>query len=87
MIQRDRMLLLRLAKLNEYIGTAVVDLLPGRDDSELAPDGLRGLAGVLEGVAADLRARAAELDVETQPALAPASSESPQVTVLPRSRV
>lgn len=65
MIERDRVLLLRLARLNEHIGTAVVDLLPGRDGIELASDGLRALADALNGVAADLRVRAAELDGET----------------------
>jgi hypothetical protein len=58
-IEPDRKLLARVARVNTQLGAAVLELLDG---SELPAAGVRELGQHLAGLAADLLARAEELD-------------------------
>ncbi|PXY25137.1 hypothetical protein BAY59_24230 [Prauserella coralliicola] len=62
MIARDRELLARLAQVNLHLGEVVSELMTGQDGGELPAQGLRELGDRFGGLAAELYARAAELD-------------------------
>jgi hypothetical protein len=62
MIERDRELLARVARVNTRLGAVVLDLFEGLDGGELPAAGVRELGQHLVGLAADLLARAEELD-------------------------
>lgn len=61
-IEKDRVLLARLAKVNRSLGAVVVELFGHQDGGELPAAGLRVLGELFSGLAADLIARAHELD-------------------------
>jgi hypothetical protein len=61
-IRSDRELLARLARVNAYLGAAVVELMTRQDGGELPAEGVRELGWRLSELAADLLARADEID-------------------------
>jgi hypothetical protein len=62
-IERDRELLARVARVNGRVGKVVLELLQYQDGGELPAAGVRELGQALTELGADLLARAAELDV------------------------
>jgi hypothetical protein len=64
-IERDRELLARLARVNTRIGQVTLDLFERQDGGELPAAGVRELGRLLAILAADLLARSAELDGRT----------------------
>jgi hypothetical protein len=62
MIECDRELLARLARVNKHLGAVVVELFEHQDGGELPADGARELGQHLVELGADLLKRAAELD-------------------------
>jgi hypothetical protein len=70
-IERDRELLARAARVNRHLGEVVVELMTGQDGGELPAAGVRELGQNLTEFGADLLARAAELDgraiIDAQP--------------------
>lgn len=67
MIAHDRDLLARLAQVNTGLGDAVVDLMAHQDGGALPVDGVRELAELLGGMAAELYRRVAEIEGGTAP--------------------
>lgn len=61
-IERDRELLARVARVNRGLGAVVVELLDRQDRGELPAEGVRELGQRLADLGAELLARAAELD-------------------------
>jgi hypothetical protein len=61
-IARDRELLARVARVNTRLGAVVLELFEHQDGGELPAAGVRELGQHLAGLAADLLARAEELD-------------------------
>jgi hypothetical protein len=61
-IERDRELLARLARVNRHLGEVVVELMTGQDGGELPAAGVRDLGQRFVALGADLLARAEELD-------------------------
>jgi hypothetical protein len=70
-IERDRELLARAARVNRHLGEVVVELMTGQDGGELPAAGVRELGQNLTEFGEDLLARAAELDgraiIDAQP--------------------
>jgi hypothetical protein len=70
-LERDRELLARAARVNRHLGEVVVELMTGQDGGELPAAGVRELGQNLTEFGADLLARAAELDgraiIDAQP--------------------
>jgi hypothetical protein len=64
-IERDRELLARLARVNNRIGAVTLELFEHQDGGELPAAGVRELGQLLAILAADLLARSAELDGRT----------------------
>jgi hypothetical protein len=64
-IERDRELLARLARVNQHLGEVAVKLMAGQDCGELPADGVRDLGQRLTQLGADLLARAAQRDGRT----------------------
>jgi hypothetical protein len=64
-IERDRELLARLARVNKHLGAATLELLEYQDGGELPAAGVRDLGQHLSELGADLLVRAAELDGRT----------------------
>lgn len=62
MIERDRDLLARAARVNNRLGTAVSDLMSKQDSGELPAAELRAIGASLGELAAEFLARASELD-------------------------
>ncbi|OQO91175.1 hypothetical protein B1813_16990 [Saccharomonospora piscinae] len=62
MIETDRELLTRLGRFNRHLGAVAVELMHRQDGGELPAEGLCALADRLAALAADLHARAAEID-------------------------
>ncbi|MGH3519821.1 MAG: hypothetical protein ACRDQ7_21010 [Haloechinothrix sp.] len=67
MIERDRELLAFLARVNGGMGQATIRLMDNLHDGYLPPGQLRELGDVLRCLAADLTARADELDGASAP--------------------
>ena len=65
MIERDRVMLPRLAQVNRGMSQFVIALAAERDGVELPAEGLDTLADELALVAAELRTRAAEIRAGT----------------------
>jgi hypothetical protein len=66
MIEKDRALLARLARVNQQMGEFVVDnLFEGQDGGELPAAGLRDLGNGLVALGTDVLARADELEGRT----------------------
>lgn len=65
MIERDRELLARVARVNRHLGELVVGLMGLQDDGELPAGEVRALGQHLAELSTDLLARAAELDSHT----------------------
>jgi hypothetical protein len=64
-IERDRELLARAARVNTRFGAVVVELFEHQDGGELPAAGVRELGQHLAELSAELLARAAELDGRT----------------------
>jgi hypothetical protein len=64
-IERDRELLARVARVNQHLGAVVIDLMTRQDGGELPPGEVRDLGQHLAELSADLLARAAELEGRT----------------------
>jgi hypothetical protein len=62
MIERDRVLLARLAQVNRQLGSFVLELIEGQDAGELPAAGLRALGEGLVALGVDVLARADELN-------------------------
>ncbi len=77
MIDRDRELLAFLARVNTGMGRATVWLMDNLHDGRLPPGQLRELSDVLRCLAADLTARADELDGHTLAPAAPFAIDAP----------
>jgi hypothetical protein len=70
MIERDRELFARLARVNTALGAATLELFEHQDGGELPAAGVRKIGQALAKLASDLLARAAELDgrvIDAQP--------------------
>jgi hypothetical protein len=61
-IERDRELLARVARLNGRLGKVVLELIQYQDGGELPATGVRELGQALTELGADLLTRAAELE-------------------------
>jgi hypothetical protein len=85
MIERDRELLARAARVNTRLGVAVVELFEHQDGGELPASGVRELGKRLTQLGADFLARAEELDgkpvthviIDAQPTWHPVSPSAP----------
>jgi hypothetical protein len=64
-IEQDRALLARVAKVNRHLGQVVVELMTNQDGGELPAAGVRDLGQHLGQLNVDLLARAADLDGRT----------------------
>jgi hypothetical protein len=81
-IERDRELLARAARVNQHLGEVVVKLMTGQDGGELPAAGVRELGQHLTDLGADLLGRGAELErvIDTQPTLDTRSARRPDTT-------
>ncbi|WP_026454415.1 hypothetical protein [Saccharomonospora iraqiensis] len=61
MIERDRALLARLARVNRNLGEVVIDLMHHQDGGELPATKLHNVATALHQLADDMLTRAGEL--------------------------
>jgi hypothetical protein len=61
-IERDRELLARVARVNGRLGKVVLELIQYQDGGELPATGVRELGQALTELGADLLTRAAELE-------------------------
>ncbi|MQA08439.1 MAG: hypothetical protein GEU98_07770 [Pseudonocardiaceae bacterium] len=79
MIERDRELLARASLVNQQLGAATVEMLHRQNGGELPANGLRTVGEHLAQLAADLIARAEELDGRTtEPAVVIDQGEQPR---------
>ena len=61
MIEKDRILLARMSRINQSLGQVVLELYDYQDGGELPPVGLRTLGTLLAELGTDMIARADEL--------------------------
>ncbi|WP_211225515.1 hypothetical protein [Amycolatopsis nigrescens] len=62
MIERDRLLLARVSRVNKHLGEVVVELMRHQDGGELPPGGTRELGARLYSLGVELLERAEELE-------------------------